>query len=43
MKNILCIGGTGTLGYSVVSTLSKYHVTNADFKPHELARHNIIL
>lgn len=43
MKNILCIGGSGQLGHAVVSKLAKYHVFNADFKPHELAHHNILL
>ena len=43
MKNILCIGGSGQLGQLVVSALSKYHVFNVDFKPHQSAYHNILL
>lgn len=43
MKNILCIGGSGQLGSTIVSTLSKHKVVNIDFKEHPKAHKNILL
>lgn len=43
MKNILCIGGTGQLGYKVVSIFGKHKVVNIDFREHPSAHQNILL
>lgn len=43
MKNILCIGGSGSLGSKVISIFSKHKVVNVDFREHSSAHSNILL
>ena len=43
MKNILCIGGNGALGKSVLKYLNPYSLTNIDFSASSLTQSNFLL
>lgn len=43
IKNILCIGGNGVLGKSVIKALSPYNITNVDYGANANAQKNLLL
>ena len=43
MKKILCIGGNGQLGKSVMKCLQPYNLLNVDYSPSEHTSNNLIL
>ena len=43
MKKILCIGGNGHLGKSVLKALSPHTITNIDYGANQIAQKNILL
>ena len=43
MKKILCLGGNGQLGKSVMKCLQPYNLLNVDYSPSEYTSNNLLL
>lgn len=43
IKNILCIGGNGYLGKSVIKAFSPHNITNVDYGANTNAQKNLLL